>query len=68
MGGIECRQSKTDQWTNKRGEKEAGPVPGNRRQLTGTGTFPGDGKRWKIPKKEMMMRSGEKEKDRRRLE
>jgi hypothetical protein len=50
---IECRQRRTDQWTNRRGEKEAGPVPGNRRQIAGTGTFPGDGKRWKIPKKEI---------------
>jgi hypothetical protein len=46
---CECRQTRMDQWT-KRGEKEAGPVPVNRRQIAGTGTF-WDGKRWRILKK-----------------
>jgi hypothetical protein len=42
-----------------RGKKEAGPVPLNRRQVAGTGTYSGDGKRGRIPKKEMMMRIAE---------
>lgn len=33
------------------GEKEAGPVPVNRRQVTGTGTYSGDGKGWRMLKK-----------------
>jgi hypothetical protein len=48
-GGIECRQTRTDQWTKRGGKKEAGPVPVSGRQIAGTGTFSvsGDGKRKK---------------------